>query len=105
MEKPFNSPTPPGWKPVPLVPTEEQWGGLARDVVMWLDMSHPGGGRSGAALLEHLERVGRDIPDWLRKECDKGHITKGDRAAIIYRAMVEAAPECVTSEYSSKGGA
>lgn len=81
---------------VPIIPTESQWGGLARDVFMWLDMGDRD--RSGASLLEHLTRLHDEIPAWLMAECEKGHLAKGDRAAIVYRAMVEAAPQPVLSQ-------
>lgn len=77
----------------PLVPTEAQWGGLARDIMMWLDM-HEAGGKTPRNLFLHLERLGRDIPQWLRDEPelqDLDHVpSKGTRCTIIYRAMLEA---------------
>lgn len=83
-----------GWKWVPIEPTERQWGGLARDIVMWLDMV----GRTPRHLFKHLKMLGRDIPKWLRDESEMKNLdhvpSKGSRAAIIYRAMIEdAAPD------------
>ncbi len=80
-----------GWVLVPIEPTEDQWGGLARDILMAFDM----GSKTPAKLLDHLEKVGREIPQWLRDEGemkDVDHvISKGTRAVIIYRAMLAAA--------------
>lgn len=85
-----------GWKLVPLVPTGEQWGGLARDIIMWHDMNE-GGNKTPRALFKHLEILGHEVPQWLRDEPEMRNIdhvpSKGTRAAIIYRAMVEAAPQ------------
>lgn len=84
---------PEGWKLVPLEPTEGQWGELARDVIMWLQL-HIREGHTAATLLEHLDNVGRDIPEWLRAYCkDKGHLPKGCITEIIYKAMLDAAPQ------------
>lgn len=82
-----------GFVVVPIVPTEAQWSGLARDLVMWRDMQF-GRDAGGRALYRHLSRIGRDIPDWLRKEIpDTDHVPpKGAVAACIYRAMLAAAP-------------
>jgi hypothetical protein len=74
---------------VPIEPTEDQWGGLARDIVMWMDMEP----KTPRALFKHLERSGRDIPQWLRDEPDMKNLDKvppkGTRAVIIYKAMIE----------------
>jgi hypothetical protein len=77
---------------VPVEPTEAQWGGLARDIVMWMDM---GTRPTPETLFKHLERIGRNIPQWLRDEREMQHMnhvpSKGTRAVIIYRAMLSAA--------------
>lgn len=82
-------------KTVPLVPTEAQWGGLARDIMMWLDMCE-GARKTPRNLFQHLQDLGRDVPQWLREEPEMRNLdhvpSKGTRAAIIYRAMVEDAP-------------
>jgi hypothetical protein len=72
---------------VPVQPTEAQWSGLARDIIMWMDM---GGRPTGESLYEHLDMCGRDIPQWLRDEVPNvNHVPpKGTRAAIIYKAMI-----------------
>lgn len=79
-----------GARVVPLTPTEDQWGGLARDMMMWLDLGRPTSG----ALFTHLKNLGRDIPDWLKAESELNNHpdsvpSKGTRCAIIYRAMIE----------------
>jgi hypothetical protein len=78
---------------VPEQPTEAQWGGLARDIMMWLDM-HGGSEKTPRALFTHLERIGREIPQWLRDEPEMKNLdhvpSKGTRCAIIYKAMLRA---------------
>lgn len=77
-------------KTAPIEPTQEMWGGLARDIVMWWSMDN----RHGDALFRHLGHCGRSIPGWLRKEIpDTSHTPpKGTVAACIYKAMIESAP-------------
>lgn len=75
---------------VPREPTETMWGGLARDIVMWTRFDRP----SERALLQHLRRIGRNVPDWLSSECrDIDHVPpKGSVAVWIYKAMLDDAP-------------
>jgi hypothetical protein len=84
---------PEGYKLVPAEPTEAQWNGLARDMMMWLDMD---GRHTAGSLFKHLERCGTEIPQWLRDEPEMKNLdhvpSKGTRVAIIYRAMLAAAP-------------
>lgn len=69
--------------------TEAMWGGLARDIMMWLDMSP----KTPRALFKHLERIGREVPQWLRDEPEMKHLdhvpSKGTRCVLIYKAMRE----------------
>ena len=73
-------------------PSEAQWNGLARDLIMWHDM----GNKTPRALFDHLTMLRREIPDWLRNEPEMqalDHVpSKGTRAALIYRAMIAASP-------------
>lgn len=75
-------------------PTETMWGGLARDIVMWMDI-YDGGKKTPRNLFRHLEQTGREIPQWLRDEPELkalDHVpSKGTRAVIIYHAMIHAA--------------
>lgn len=82
---------PDGWVMVPREPTEAQWSGLARDVVLWMQAYQR---HDSDSLLKHLDRSGTEIPAWLRKEADTGShsLPKGSIAAIIYKAMLAAAP-------------
>lgn len=82
---------PDGWVMVPTEPTEEQWGGLARDIIMWWSFDRP----TGASLFKHLSSSGRDIPNWLRDEIkDTDHVPpKGTIAAVVYKAMLNAAKD------------
>jgi hypothetical protein len=79
---------------VPWQPTEPMWSGLARDIMMWLDM-HDGPGTTPRNLFLHLERLGREVPQWLRDEPEMkalDHVpSKGTRVTIIYKAMLSAA--------------
>lgn len=74
---------------VPRIPDETQWGGLARDIMMAWDCQCD----TPRKLFKHLERSGKEIPQWLRDESEMKNLdhvpSKGTRAAIIYRAMVE----------------
>jgi hypothetical protein len=85
---------PEGYKLVPVIPTEAQWNGLARDVMMWLDMD---GRHTAGSLFKHLERCGTEIPQWLRDEPEMKNLdhvpSKGTRVTIIYSAMLAAAPK------------
>lgn len=75
---------------VPFEPTEEQWGGLARQIMMWLDM----GDKTPRDLFQHLKLCGEPIPDWLRNEPEMqalDHVlSKGTRCVLIYKAMLSA---------------
>ena len=83
---------PVGYVLAPIEPTEAQWGGLARDVVMWMECYQT---RSADSLLKHLNRCGTDVPKWLMEEVKGGihSLAKGTVAAIIYKAMLEDRPE------------
>jgi len=82
-----------GIREVPWQPTEAMWGGLARQIMMWLDF---GDKRTPRSLFRHLEMSGTEIPQWLRDEPEMralDHVpSKGTRCAIIYKAMIEAHP-------------
>lgn len=81
-----------GWKLVPVEPTSEMWGELARDIVWWMYMSPAP--HYGSKLHAHLTALGREIPDWLAKEIPNVQHTppKGTVAACIYKAMLTVAP-------------
>lgn len=80
---------------VPREPTDEQWSGLARDIIFWHDMDNSK--RTPKSLFAFLDNLGRDIPQWLRDEPELQHldhaISKGTRAVIIYKAMLSASPQ------------
>lgn len=76
-------------KLLPFEPTEEQWGGLARHLIMWMQMSER---QSAKSLNTHYKRfVGHTLPDWLLKEIgnvESDHqLPKGTLAVLIYKAM------------------
>lgn len=83
------------YKLVPAEPTEEQWGGLARDIIMWMQLC--GNDRmSGRGLHEHLHHhCGKAAPSWLFEEVPEtdAALPKGTIAACIYKAMLATAPE------------
>ena len=74
----------------PWTPSGDAWGGLARDIIMWHDIYQE---RTPRSLLKHLDRVGAEIPMWLLDEPEMksldNAISKGTRAVIIYRAMLQ----------------
>ena len=76
---------------VPREPTQAQWGGLARDIMMWLDMER----KTPRALFEHLDAIGTTAPAWLVAEPEMRNLdsvpSKGTRCVILYRAMLSAA--------------
>lgn len=80
-----------GWKLVPLKPTADMWGELARDIVMWARM---GSLATERELLRHLKSIGREIPQWLSNEIrDVDRVPpKGTVSAIIWKAMWYAVP-------------
>lgn len=90
---PLSTPAPADVVAVPREPTEAQWGGLARDIMMWLDMND-GSAKTPRALFKHLERVGRPAPRWLFDEPELQSLdrvpSKGTRCVIIYKAMIAA---------------
>ena len=88
---------PEGFKVVPVEPTTEQYGGLARDIIQWMRFT-PSNDQHSQSLIEWLKNMGNEIPDWLMSENEINHLSKhvlskGTIAAIIYKAMLEAAPE------------
>ena len=88
---------PEGWKLVPMEPTTEQYGGLARDIIQWMRFT-PSSNQHSESLIEWLKNMGNEIPSWLMGENEINHLSrhvlsKGTIAAIIYKAMLAAAPE------------
>ena len=86
-----------GWKLVPVEPTGEQWGGLARDIIQWMRFT-PSNDQHSQSLIEWLKNMGNEIPGWLMSENEINHLSKhvlskGTITAIIYKAMIEAAPD------------
>lgn len=90
-----------GYRVVGPEPTEAQWGGLARAIVMWCQMTGP---HTPVSLLQHLERTGETPPDWLLTDPEMlclGALSKGTISAFVWRAMLAAAPTITETE---KGG-
>ena len=84
---------------VPEIPTEKQWGGLARDIMMWMDMDCK---KTPETLFRFLKQVGTPIPDWFEQETELKNLTsvisKGTRVTLIYRAMVYDAEKVPTDK-------
>lgn len=90
---------PEGWKLVPVEPTEEMWGGLARDLMMWLDFDN----KTVEALRRHLTMLNVEWPKWMDAEEElkwPGVPSKGTRATLIYKAMLAAAPAAPVVQHS-----
>ena len=88
-----------GLKIVPVEPNPAQFGGMARDVIQWMRFTESKNQHS-ESLVKWLKDMGNEIPAWLYSESEINHlskhvISKGTIAAIIYKAMLAAAPEQV----------
>ena len=87
---------------VPEIPTEKQWGGLARDIMLWMDMDCK---KTPETLLKFLEQKGTPIPKWFEQETELKNLTsvisKGTRVTLIYRAMIYDAPKVDTSNFTA----
>ena len=88
---------PEGLKIVPVEPTADQFCGMARDIIQWLRFTESKDQHS-ESLVKWLKDMGNETPNWLYSEPEvnnlsKHVISKGSIAAIIYKAMLEAAPE------------
>ena len=86
-----------GFKVVPVEPTAEQYGGLARDIIQWMRFT-PSSDQHSQSLIEWLKNMGNEIPSWLMGENEINHLSKhvlskGTIAAIIYKSMLAAAPD------------
>ena len=95
---------PEGWQLVPVEPTADQFGGMARDIIQWLRFTESKDQHS-ESLVKWLKDMGNEIPDWLYSEPEVNHlskhvISKGSIAAIIYKAMLAAAPKPAVKEAS-----
>lgn len=73
----------------PIMPDEEMWGGLARDLVFWMQITP--GAWTGTSLHKCLKRKGTPIPEWLAKEIPDADSSpsKGTIVSCIYLAMTE----------------
>ena len=97
MKWALDNAVPEGWKLAPVEPTAEQYGGLARDIIQWMRFT-PSSDQHSQSLIEWLKNMGNEIPSWLMGENEINHLSKhvlskGTIAAIIYKAMLEAAPD------------
>jgi len=83
-----------GYVVVPVEPTEEMWGGLARHLVKYMQ-SHDR--YCPKTLGKYINRfIGfKNIPDWLNKEIpdwESDHaFATADLGVFIYKSMIEAA--------------
>lgn len=81
----------------PFDPTEEQWGGLARQLILAYQLNFI----ESTSLIRFLNMTGCRIPDWLANDVEvatsKGVLSKGTRAVLVYKAMLD--PECTNSKF------
>ena len=97
LDKSKTQAAPEGWKLVPVEPTSDQFGGMARDIIQWMRFTESKNQHSDS-LVKWIRDMGNEIPAWLYSESEINHlskhvISKGTIAAIIYKAMLAAAPE------------
>ena len=96
LDKSKTQAVPEGWKLVPVEPTSDQFGGMARDIIQWMRFTESKNQHSDS-LVKWLRDMGNEIPSWLTDEPEMKNanhvISKGTLAAIIYKAMLAAAPD------------
>ena len=84
-------------KRVPIVPTEAQWGGLARRIMMSWDLGYD----TPRKMFEYFKMSCVEVPQWMLTEPEMQNLdhipSKGTRATLIYRAMIEDAPDASES--------
>lgn len=84
---------PEGWQLVPIEPTGEMWDGLARKILLAFDFNC----KSPNELINFLKMSGFELPEAVLEESEMKNldhvISKGTRAVILYKAMLEAAPK------------
>ena len=64
-----------GLKLVPVEPTIEQYGCLARDIIQWMRFT-PSSDQHSQSLIEWLKNMGNEIPGWLIGENEINHLSK-----------------------------
>ena len=76
------------YKLVPCNPTEEMWGGTARQLVKYMQMKDR---YCPASLKKHFDRFIGEIPDWLNEEVQdwtsEHAFATADLGVFIYKAM------------------
>ena len=84
-------------KRVPIVPTEAQWSGFARRIMMAWDL----GCDTPRKMFEYFKMANVQVPQWMQAELEMQNLdhapSKGTRATLIYRAMIEDAPDASES--------
>lgn len=79
-----------GYIQAPIDPVDCQWDGLARDLMMWIDLSSSR--PTPRKLFDHLDNCGRDCPDWIKQESEMCYldevVSKSTRCVLIYKAMI-----------------
>ena len=77
-----------GYKLMPCNPTEEMWGGTARQLVKYMQMKDR---YCPASLKKHFDRFIGEIPDWLNEEVQdwtsEHAFATADLGVFIYKAM------------------
>ena len=75
-------------KQLPETPTEDMWGGTARQLVRYMQMKDR---YCPASLKKHFDRFIGEIPDWLNEEVQdwtsEHAFATADLGVFIYKAM------------------
>ena len=80
-----------GFKVVPVEPTADQYGELARDIIQWMRVT-PSSDQHSQSLIDWLKNMGKEIPSWLTSKNEINHLSK-HVLSKIYKAMLATAPE------------
>jgi hypothetical protein len=77
---------------VPREPTDRELDGLARAIMLWMDMDER---KTPDNLRAHLKNMGEQTPEWMSKilaTVEGCHVMpKGMRCLLVYKAMIAAA--------------
>ena len=78
---------------VPREPSDKHMDGLARAIMLWMDMDER---KTPKNLFKHLHNTGEEVPLWLSTLLfygDENVMPKGMRCLLVYKAMIAAAQD------------
>ncbi len=79
-----------GYVQVPIDPIDCQFDGLARNLMMWIDLSSSR--PTPRKLFDHLDNCDIECPDWIKQEYEMKFldhvVSKSTRCFLIYKAMI-----------------